>query len=111
MGCFSALRCLSIQSGRFSRDSYSAYLDLEADVTGAWLVSGALRYEAFGDFGDTTNGKLAARVEVSDRFALRAAAGTGFRAPSIGPSSLRRARRWIDCPVSYKSGAARWPDR
>ena len=78
-------------AGRFSRDSYSAYVDLEVDVTDAWLVSGALRYEAFSDFGDTANGKLATRVEVTDRFALRAAASTGFRAPSIGQSSLRRA--------------------
>ena len=78
-------------AGRFGRDSYSAYVDLETDVTDAWLVSGALRYEAFSDFGDTANGKLATRVEITDGFALRAAASTGFRAPSIGQSSLRRA--------------------
>ena len=29
-------------AGRFGRDSYSAYVDLEVDVTDAWLVSGAL---------------------------------------------------------------------
>ncbi len=78
-------------SGRFSRDSYSAYLDLEVDATDAWLVSGALRYEEFSDFGDTANGKLASRFSFSDAFALRVAASTGFRAPSIGQSNLRRA--------------------
>ena len=78
-------------AGRFSRDSYSAYLDLEVDATDAWLVSGALRYEQFSDFGSTANGKLASRFSFTDDFALRFAASTGFRAPSIGQSSLRRA--------------------
>ena len=78
-------------AGRFSRDSYSAYLDREVDATDAWLVSGALRYEEFSDFGDSANGKLASRFSFSDAFALRVAASTGFRAPSIGQSSLRRA--------------------
>ena len=78
-------------AGRFGRDSYSAYVDLELDVTDAWLVSGALRYEEFSDFGDTVNGKLVTRFDFTDSFALRAAASTGFRAPSIGQSSLKRA--------------------
>ena len=78
-------------AGRFGRNSYSAYVDLEVDVTDAWLVSGALRYEEFSDFGDTANGKLVTRYDFTDRFALRAAASTGFRAPSIGQSSLKRA--------------------
>ena len=78
-------------AGRFGRDSYSAYVDLEVDVTDAWLVSGALRYEEFSDFGDTANGKLVTRYDFTDQFALRAAASTGFRAPSIGQSSLKRA--------------------
>ena len=78
-------------AGRFGRDSYSAYVDLELDVTDAWLVSGALRYEEFSDFGDTANGKLVSRFDFTENFALRAAASTGFRAPSIGQSSLKRA--------------------
>ena len=56
-----------------------------------WLWSGALRYENFSDAGDTLKGKMASRLAVSDNFALRAAGSTGFRAPSIGQSSLRRA--------------------
>ncbi len=78
-------------AGRFSRESASAYVDLEVDLTERWLADAALRYDRFSDFGSTTNGKLASRFTVSDGFAVRVAAGTGFRAPSIGQSNLRRA--------------------
>ena len=78
-------------AGRFSRASYAGWLDLEVDFTSRWLWSGALRYESFSDAGDTLKGKIASRFELSDSFALRAAGSTGFRAPSIGQSSLRRA--------------------
>ena len=78
-------------AGKFSRESASAYVDLSVDVTERWLADAALRYERFSDFGRTTNGKLASRFEVAEGLAVRIAAGTGFRAPSIGQSSLRRA--------------------
>ena len=78
-------------AGRFDRESHSAYVDLDVDATDRWLVSGALRFEQFSDFGSTTNGKFASRVQVSEAFALRGAVSTGFRAPSIGQSNLRRA--------------------
>ena len=78
-------------AGRFSRNSYAGYLDLDVDVTSRWLVSGAVRYEHFSDFGDTTKGKVATRYEVYPSFALRGAVSTGFRAPSVGQSNLRRA--------------------
>ncbi len=78
-------------AGEFGRDSYAAYVDLDLDVTQAWLLSGALRYEKFSDFGDTTNGKLATRYSLSPSLALRGAVSTGFRAPSVGQSNLRRA--------------------
>ena len=78
-------------AGRFDRESYSAYVDLDVDATDRWLLSGALRHEQFSDFGATTNGKLASRLELADSLALRAAVSTGFRAPSIGQSNLRRA--------------------
>ena len=78
-------------AGRFDRESIAAYVDLDVDATTRWLVSGALRHEQFSDFGATTNGKLASRFELTDALALRAAVSTGFRAPSIGQSNLRRA--------------------
>jgi len=75
-------------AGEFSRDSWSVYGDVEWDISDAFLLQGALRFEDFSDFGTTTNGKLAARYSVNDSFTLRAAYSTGFRAPTPGQSNL-----------------------
>ncbi|RSV39654.1 TonB-dependent receptor [Sphingomonas sp. ABOLD] len=66
-----------------SRRSVSGYLDLEAQVTQAFLVDVAVRGEHYSDFGDTANGKLSARYDVAPWFALRGTVSTGFRAPSL----------------------------
>ncbi|MEQ6122672.1 TonB-dependent receptor [Pseudotenacibaculum sp. MALMAid0570] len=65
------------------RNSYAFYADVEADLSESWLVSGAVRYENYSDFGSTLNWKLATRVKLSDNINFRAAASTGFRAPSL----------------------------
>lgn len=65
------------------RDVVSFYVDLEYQLTDALLVSGAVRYDDYEDFGDTTNFKLAANWAISDMVRLRGAASTGFRAPSM----------------------------
>lgn len=75
-------------AGRFVRDNWAVYVDVEWDISDAFLLQGALRFEDFSDFGTTTNGKIAARFNVSDAFTLRAAASTGFRAPTPGQSNL-----------------------
>ncbi|PTQ07784.1 TonB-dependent receptor [Sphingomonas oleivorans] len=67
-----------------SRRSYAAYLDLEVDVTDAFTLGVAGRYEDFSDFGSTTNGKVTARYEFTPAIAVRGAASTGFRAPTPG---------------------------
>ena len=41
------------------------------------------RFEQFSDFGSTVNGKLAMRLGLHDKLALRATASNGFRAPSL----------------------------
>jgi iron complex outermembrane receptor protein len=64
------------------------YTDVEWDVSDRLLLQGALRFEDFSDFGTTTNGKVAARFNVTDSFTLRGAASTGFRAPTPGQSNL-----------------------
>jgi len=65
------------------RNSIGVYVDLEADLTERLTASAAVRYEHYSDFGDTVTGKLAARYEFSDAFALRASVQNGFRAPSL----------------------------
>ncbi len=65
------------------RTAVGVYLDLEANVTDAFLVSGAVRGESYSDFGETLTGKLAARYDFNDVFALRGSIQNGFRAPSL----------------------------
>lgn len=65
------------------RNSYALYTDLEYDVTDKWLVNGALRFENYSDFGNTTNFKVATRYKLTDNINLRGAVSTGFRAPSL----------------------------
>ncbi len=76
-------------AGDFSRESYSAYLDLEADVTDAFNLGFAVRTEEYSDFGSTTSGKLSARYDFSDTVALRGTVSTGFRAPSLQQQFFR----------------------
>ena len=71
-------------AGSFSSDSIAAYLDLEADLTDRFSAGAAIRYEDYDEFGDTFDWKLSARLQVTDTFALRATANTGFRAPTPG---------------------------
>lgn len=66
-----------------NRSSAAAYLDTEFDITNDFLVSAALRFENYSDFGSTFNYKVAARYKVGDNVAIRAATSTGFRAPSL----------------------------
>ena len=66
-----------------ARDAFSAYADAEFDVGEMLLLSPAVRYENYSDFGNTFNGKLSVRTQLADSFALRGSASTGFRAPSM----------------------------
>lgn len=65
------------------RTAIGVYLDLEANLTDALLLSGAVRGESYSDFGETLTGKLAARYDFNDTFALRGSVQNGFRAPSL----------------------------
>ena len=71
-----------------NRNNVAGYLDLETNLTKALLVNVAGRAEHYSDFGSTTDGKVAARLELTKGLALRGAAGTGFRAPSLGQSNF-----------------------
>jgi iron complex outermembrane receptor protein len=65
------------------RNSVAGYVDVEADVTDNFLLSGAMRYEDYSDFGSTFNVKFATRIKASENTNFRAAFNTGFRAPSL----------------------------
>jgi iron complex outermembrane receptor protein len=80
------------------RDSYGVYFEADMTPIENLNVAAAVRYEDYSDFGDTTIGKLTARYDFNDMFAIRGTASTGFRAPSlaegyysginVGPSSI-----------------------
>ncbi|QCX53482.1 TonB-dependent siderophore receptor [Elizabethkingia sp. JS20170427COW] len=65
------------------RTSFAGYLDSELDVSDKWLVSTAIRYENYSDFGNTFNYKIASRYKITENINLRGAHSTGFRAPSL----------------------------
>ena len=69
-----------------SRSNLSLYVDTEFDINNRLMLSGALRYEKYSDFGSTTNGKFASRLKLSDHVNLRGSVSTGFRAPSLAQS-------------------------
>lgn len=66
-----------------TRTNLGAYLDVEADITRNWTVAAALRAEKYSDFGNVAIYKIATRYAFSSKFALRASANSGFRAPSL----------------------------
>jgi iron complex outermembrane receptor protein len=66
-----------------SRSNVGVYADAELDVTKAFLLAGAVRFENYSDFGSSVTGKLATRYKFSETFSLRGTVSTGFRAPSL----------------------------
>ena len=66
-----------------SRNATSLYVDLDNQITDKLDIDLAARYEDYSDFGSTTTGKIAARYDFTDNFALRGAFSSGFRAPAL----------------------------
>ena len=66
-----------------NRTSKSVYADAELDVSKIFMVSAALRYENYSDFGNTLNFKFAYKLKLSDAVSFRSSISTGFRAPSL----------------------------
>ncbi len=65
------------------RHNYALYVDAETRFGGKFLVGGAVRFEDYSDFGNTTTGKLSLRYDFTDTFAVRGTVATGFRAPGV----------------------------
>ena len=66
-----------------TRNAKAAYVDLELDLTEKFLVTVALRFENFSDFGSTLNYKVSSRYKFCEQFTLRGSVSSGFRAPSM----------------------------
>jgi iron complex outermembrane receptor protein len=77
-------------AGAASRTAQGAWLDLSTDLSEELLVHGALRHERHESIGSNTDGKVAARYDLSDEIALRASVGSAFRAPTVGQASIEK---------------------
>ena len=73
------------------RRVFAAYVDVEADLTDRFSLGGAARFEDYDDFGNAVTGKLTARFDFTDAFAIRGAVGTSFRAPSLAQIGYERS--------------------
>jgi iron complex outermembrane receptor protein len=67
-----------------SRNVASAYVELDAPLTKQFDVDVAVRTDHYNDFGSTTNPKISFRYKPTNWVMFRGAAGTGFRAPTLG---------------------------
>ena len=71
---------LAIHGGRHNLAFYG---EADSQITGRLFVGAAARFEKYSDSGNTTTGKLSARFDASDTFAVRGTIATGFRAPGV----------------------------
>lgn len=88
-----------------SRSNFGVYIDLENNVTSRLLLGAATRYENYSDFGSTVTGKLSGRLELSEELALRGAASTGFRAPSLAQSHFSKIATVFIDGTPYEVGS------
>ena len=66
-----------------TRTNVGVYADVESDITERLLLTTALRYENYSDFGSNLSGKFAGRFKVTEGISLRGSVNRGFRAPSL----------------------------
>ena len=75
-------------AGTWSRNSYAAYLDVEAELSQDVLLGVAGRYEDHKGVGETMDVKISTRGQINDNFAIRGAVSTGFRSPTVGQANI-----------------------
>lgn len=79
-----------------TRNVVGIYSDAELGISKNFLLTGALRYENYSDFGSAFGGKLGALFSVNDKFSLRGSIQTGFRAPSLAQVYFRSTINDVD---------------
>lgn len=70
-------------AGKWSRDVWAAYLDGDFHPLKHWDLDFAGRFEHYTDVGNTENGKVSTRYDITKRIAVRATISNGFRAPTL----------------------------
>ncbi|QYF87378.1 TonB-dependent siderophore receptor [Brevundimonas sp. PAMC22021] len=77
------------------RHSHALYGEVQKAFGDRLLLQAALRHERYSDFGDTTNYKIAGRLELFGGLAGRASWNTGFRAPALAQSGYNASNTLI----------------
>ena len=83
-------------AGVFDRSNFAAYVEGEWDVSDDLLLTSALRFEDYDDFGTTTNYKIGGNYHLTDDSGIRATYSTGFKAPTPGQSNASNISTVID---------------
>ena len=97
-----------------SRNVESAYVEFDATLLKGLELDVAGRYDHYQGIGSTANPKVSLRWQPQEWVLLRAAAGKGFRAPSLTDLYASQAtsvtangtRDWILCPTFSASNPA-----
>jgi iron complex outermembrane receptor protein len=87
------------------RTNVGVYLDLGLDITENIFLGGATRFEDYSDFGENVTFKVNGRVKTSDnRFSVRGAVSSGFRAPSLHQIHLSNIQTLISAGTVSNQG-------
>ena len=91
-------------AGKFSQENFGAYIGLETDITDAFTVGAAGRYEHYNTFGNAWVGKINALYKLVEGFSIRGSFGTGFHAPSPGQANVSIVTTSFNNGVAFQSG-------
>ena len=69
--------------GEWRRNNTGLYAEVESDISEAFLIGAAVRYENYSDFGGDFSWKVASRYKITDQINVRASANRSFRAPGL----------------------------
>ncbi|GAB6855814.1 TonB-dependent receptor [Asaia astilbis] len=70
-------------AGKWNRNIWAGYVDGDFHPLPHWDVDLAGRFEHYTDVGNTENGKISTRYDITPRLAVRGTISNGFRAPTL----------------------------
>ena len=80
------------EAGRWNRNNFALYSQLDYDITEDFLLGVAGRYEDFTDAGSNFSWKINGRYKIGEKGAIRASYSTGFRAPTLHQRHLTNSQ-------------------
>lgn len=95
------------EADSLGRNSKAIYADLAANFHDTSSLEFALREEDFSDFGHNLSAKLAGRLFISEKFALRGSLSNGFRAPSVAQSDYTQKNSTFEAGVNHTNAIFR----